>query len=575
MPMSIGIIQSHILHGVSKGKSSETLWSAFARLPIYQQSAVLRLLNTIPSPLPLNEFPDKRTLLDLDITKHRRERLVERLKSLTPFYGNVSPRPGLILVVAWIRKPLGPDSDPIFVLRPTPSADHVIRAPALRPAGDRQGRPLSRDRTRAREYSYDIEDQQRRRRSRRASRDVNNTEPVARASYYDRESTTKRVDDRYGRELTTQTVEGRKCSRSRSRSRSHDHDHIKADDLAHSTDQNGPKQIGFYEAATEEPEPVEPINTQEIQERQSRRVPSWERVLPNETNDHSQHHYFEKEPELERRESDWNERAAGIPRSGLFGRDPYDYDPRYYHAYDRGESRYRPQVAINNDPPSIPYPEDHRLRYASSMPRTQTFPYYQDEQNYAAYYSPRSWQVAPIPSAGNRGRGAAQPWKPRMDTWRNNGLQPGVFPQPRRTDTTFAPGTYGPGYNCPSTQPWREAPRRTTTSDPRNYPGEAYIHDDDDDYLPRRAPTYHGLPRARVMTRANTFAGAYDDNLPPSEEEKMSVAQYYIHKWTTTLSRMRQRLSSRQRRSHHGELERPVPFPMRPRPEERRPSSTE
>ncbi|MCJ1478875.1 Serine/arginine repetitive matrix protein 2 [Lambiella insularis] len=562
MPMTLGVIQDHILRDLRKEKASKTVWFAFANLTTYQQSAVTHCLDKIPYPGPESEYPGEPTLLNLYITKHRRQRLVERLKSLTPFYGHALPRSDLILVVAWIRKPPKAEIDPPVVLGTRSSADYYLKRPDLPPMHHQYVRSRSRERRRPRGYSYNTWDQGRNFYFEDASRGANSRGPVPGSlSYYDRELIARGPVGQSEKEPTTRRAGRREVSRSNSRSRSHSQSRARSrsrsrtrgrhyDQVEESAGEKikyRPKQIGFHESTTEKPDPPRPANTRAIE---------YGEDPPNGADDNVNYHRSDREEELGRRQMDVDERGAGTQRSERPVRHPYRPPSRNYPEYERGETRYHPQVVNSNDSASMPFPQAHRLRYASSMPRTQTLPYYQDEQNYQPYRNLADWQVARIPPIANRGS-TAQPWMPRHGTWNSNRPRPDISRRSTRLHER--------GHSFPYTYD-DMGPQSYT---PHAYDSRTYSYHPEDYYPSARPTTYGGWPDAGTTPRADTIPSFHDEDFVPSEEEKMSCAQYYISKWTNTISRMRQRLSSRRLRSYHGNGERPEPFPMRPKPADR------
>lgn len=583
MPMTVGVIQDHILHDLNKAKPLKSIWFTFTRLPRYQQVAILDFLNDLPS-----ANGNSPTLINIDIYKHRRQRLIERWKDLTSFSGCSVPRSDIILVVAWIRQLPEADIDPFVSLGPRPLADRVLKRPILSSGVHRSGRSRSRERLRPSDYSHEQYDQQKKFSS-RVFEKSNSLKPDPRGSDDNRELMTLRVGNEYEKERPARREERRERPRPR--------DYGQAADLIPETNKDEPLRIGFRDVTAAGSERADPTSTGTYQD-EPRRVPSFRRRLSDETEDDSQHRHYDGEPELERRQTDRDEPEttiqADIRRSGMPIQDRYRHHGEYDSRYERRESRYDPQAMVNNDPTSTSFPEGHRVRYASSIPHTFAIPYYHDEQDNQPYYSHADWQLERIPARANRERYTTQPRVPRTNTLGSNRPEPGLL-RPRRIDdemellrrrATSEPRNYERDYSYPYPQDRWGVSHRGATFEPRNYGRDAYSsysypHPPAPEdpypsrrpttyqYPPRRSTTYNDQSHARMMTRGETHARAYDNSFPPSEEDKMSVAQYYIMRWTTAVSQMRQKLSSRRGRHHNDDQVRPEPFPMRPRPADR------
>ena len=112
IPVNIRALQEQALRSQSRKRRSDkitTVWDTYSKLPFHQQSAIMLLLSTIHNfdrgSRPYSTFPDPEgpILLNLDVKKHRRERFLDRLRSVTPFYGHGAPRATLFVVVARAR----------------------------------------------------------------------------------------------------------------------------------------------------------------------------------------------------------------------------------------------------------------------------------------------------------------------------------------------------------------------------------------------------------------------------------------------------------------------------------------
>ena len=112
IPVNVRALQEQALRTELRRRRREkitTVWDTYSKLPFHQQSAIMQLLGTIHNldkrrgPSLTGPGPEGPALLNLDVKKHRRERFLDRLRSVTPFYGHGAPRATLFIVVARAR----------------------------------------------------------------------------------------------------------------------------------------------------------------------------------------------------------------------------------------------------------------------------------------------------------------------------------------------------------------------------------------------------------------------------------------------------------------------------------------
>ena len=144
MPANINVIQENLLRDAKGTKGAETIWSRFSLLPEYLQCYLCDFLKDLPPPSSQSSIIGP-TLLSIGLDKQRRRRAIERLKSLTPFYGHPSSSGHITIVVAWTRGRSDHGSGrPLSKIHPKP----LIHSPTSYKVPRQLTKPLSHERLR-------------------------------------------------------------------------------------------------------------------------------------------------------------------------------------------------------------------------------------------------------------------------------------------------------------------------------------------------------------------------------------------------------------------------------------------
>ncbi|MCJ1395405.1 hypothetical protein MMC18_008291 [Xylographa bjoerkii] len=614
MPVTLGAIQDHMLRNSKGMKAADTVWSRFSRLPEYQQYDLSTYLANLVPPVPSKANINGPTLLSIDFHTQRRLRAIERLKSLTPFYGHGFSRSHLTIVVAWIKGPPDQSSRPISripskPLIESPMSYKVSRQIHKLPSHERL-RPTGREirwddlvtskgefeGRRVPSFQYPSDNRERRLSSYKDQREQANASRHLNAR-----------NNKYGRALTREDF--RSDSRSADsvvNSRRHDNYELQAQDqdydrpVVSDEEQHARRQIEYGEAGSDHSDEADrgtsvidsgeesPSGTSSTKKSRKQNQPRKgkhsaderkrfrkEIKLARDKEKKLKKRQTELEHDLQLQEERYRIRAkeAAIERRELEleleleGQRRQRVERETYHSRPAGLSReYEGSYGRYHDErdfsTSMPFRPGHQVRYTTGMQRDRGTRGFGIHSNNAEVSRASDWGVTRIP--------------PMLGGNVDDTLQVGPYTGRQELEYQYTrPHTTRTEHNGGLVLP----PASTFRSERfEQYPGEPL----NDSYAQERH--YWRSSEQYQRPYDETQAGEYsqvrgnDVDVPPTEEEKRSVAQYYIRKWTTTIERMRdvarKRLKNRKERFYNDGQSPPEPFLHRPSAQQPKPSTT-
>ncbi|MCJ1385968.1 hypothetical protein MMC17_009093 [Xylographa soralifera] len=595
MPVTLGVIQGHLLRNAGGIKAADTIWSKFSLLPEYLQCSLRACLDDLEPPPSSKTNVVGPTLLSIELDMQRRRRTIEKLKSLTPFYGHSLSSGQLAIVVAWAKGSSDQSSG-----RPIPKT-HIkplIDSPISSKVSRQLVKPLSHERLRPtgelRHEDYPVASREkfeaRQQPQYQYSNDVRDLEPssykqsIKQANTWrhggDRKSKTERdsilEDTRFNARFVDPVVNSRRPDNEEPQALDQNHN----SSMPGGEEQHTRRQIEYGESGFDHSEidrrisvvdsgedtPGSTSSAKQLQKQyqarkkrhssEDRRRLRNEIKLARENETKLEKRQTELECELRLQEERYRLRAreAAVERRELelefelegkrqqrIESDPYVF--RQAGSFIEHENSYDQYHGKRDISPSMPFRPRHQVRNNYNIPRDQPAEVFGFNMNDPEVSHANDWGVARIPSVSRR------------PTPHNRSYTGSLYTRPYQTRTD---------HNVvilPSASTFRSERFDQNGFGPNN---DIYARERQNGRTSKR----HWLPDPQTLTEEYTQVGGYSVDVLPTEEEKVSVAQYYIRKWTTTIDhlreRARKRLANKKERLYDDGHRPPSPFLPRP-----------